>query len=399
MGICNSQEGNMSPEEMKAVREAKIKSKWIDEQLNTDVTYDREAIKLLFLGSGESGKSTMLKQMKIIHNKDSEPAFTQEDRLFYASLIHSNIVQSTKTLCRQATQFAAQNKLTVQMQQKNSELVRVIDDLKFDEKIKPDLAEGIKLLWADPAIRETYKQRSLFQLNDSTEYFYARIDEVVRDGYLPTDQDILRARIRTTGIVEHKVVIQNNEFRMYDVGGQRNARKKWIHCFENVTSVIFVAALSDYNLLLYEDGKTNRMHEALNLFEDILKSEWFQQTAMILFLNKKDIFREKILENPLTVCFPEYNGQQTNYRSCCKFIKEQFKARNKNSERKIYTHYTNATDSKAFKAVFDSVQQIILRVHLIDVGLLDPTTDVDGDKLVEEDFGDRQEFEEEHKGA
>jgi hypothetical protein len=72
-------------------------------------------------------------------------------------------------------------------------------------------------------------------------------------GYIPSEQDVLHARAPTTGIVENHFEIDGNAFKMFDVGGQRNERKKWIHCFENVTAVLFVAALSEYNQVLYED--------------------------------------------------------------------------------------------------------------------------------------------------
>jgi hypothetical protein len=60
---------------------------------------------------------------------------------------------------------------------------------------------------------------------------------------------------------------------MYDVGGQRNERKKWIHCFDDVTAVIFVASLSEYDQVLYEDHTVNRMDEAVTLFADIANSK------------------------------------------------------------------------------------------------------------------------------
>jgi len=77
------------------------------------------------------------------------------------------------------------------------------------------------------------------------------------------------------------------------VGGQRNERKKWIHCFENVTAVLFVGVLSEYDQVLYEDATVNRMVETLVLFEDACNSHWFKKTAIILFLNKRDLFVEK----------------------------------------------------------------------------------------------------------
>merc|ERR1712115_542100 len=121
-----------------------------------------------------------------------------------------------------------------------------------------------------------------FQFPDSGPYFFDRMDALIADGYIPTQQDVLRSRVRTTGIVESSFQIDGNDFKMFDVGGQRNERKKWIHCFENVTSVLFVAAISAYDQVLFEDEEKNRMEEALELFEEISCNEWFEDTAMIL---------------------------------------------------------------------------------------------------------------------
>lgn len=73
--------------------------------------------------------------------------------------------------------------------------------------------------------------------------------------YLPTEQDILRARQPTTGIIEYPFDLDGIVFRMVDVGGQRSERRKWIHCFENVTSIIFLAVLSEYDMMLFETNE------------------------------------------------------------------------------------------------------------------------------------------------
>lgn len=72
--------------------------------------------------------------------------------------------------------------------------------------------------------------------------------------YVPTDQDVLRSRVKTTGITETTFVIGELTYRMFDVGGQRSERKKWIHCFENVTTIIFLVAISEYDQVLIEDA-------------------------------------------------------------------------------------------------------------------------------------------------
>lgn len=50
------------------------------------------------------------------------------------------------------------------------------------------------------------------------------------------------------------------------------------------------------------------MYEALMLFDTICNSHWFKNTSMILFLNKLDIFKRKILQSPLSKYFPDYTG-------------------------------------------------------------------------------------------
>lgn len=72
-------------------------------------------------------------------------------------------------------------------------------------------------------------------------------------GYAPTEQDVLRSRVKTTGITETTFRVGESTYKMFDVGGQRSERKKWIHCFENVTSIVFLVAISEYDQVLVED--------------------------------------------------------------------------------------------------------------------------------------------------
>jgi len=132
-----------------------------------------------------------------------------------------------------------------------------------------------KDLWKDPGILRAFDNRSKFQLPDSAQYYFDRLDAIAAPGYIPTEQDILRSRVKTSGIVVNDFLVEGNEFKMIDVGGQRNERKKWIACFEGVTAVLFIGVLSEYDLVLSEDDSQNRMVETLTLFEEICKSPFF----------------------------------------------------------------------------------------------------------------------------
>ena len=92
-----------------------------------------------------------------------------------------------------------------------------------------------------------------FQLNNSAMYYFNAIGRMSLPSYLPTDQDILRSRVKTTGITETTFKVGELTYKLFDGGGQRSERKKWIHSFENVTAFVFLVSLSEYGQMLYED--------------------------------------------------------------------------------------------------------------------------------------------------
>lgn len=307
---------------------------------------DAQVNKLLLLGAGDSGKSTLFKQMKSIYG----PGFTERERRSYVSSIHNNVILSIKTLTLQSSSFGTIH---------NQDAKQAITELKEDTVLDEAMAVHIKNMWADPVIQETFQHRSTFQLSDSTQYYFGRLDDLVRPGYVPTQQDVLRSRVPTTGIIENSFEIDGNIFRMWDVGGQRSERKKWIHCFEGVTAVLFVASISAYDQYLYEDADTSHMTEALALYEDIANNEWFQETAVILFLNKKDLFQEKLKVVPLNKYFPAYTG--STYEEAIQFMIDLFHVRNHQKHKEFYYHVTCATDTNQVRDVFDDVKDIIIK--------------------------------------
>jgi len=345
-----------------------VAAKKIDEDLREARRDDAAVNKLLLLGAGESGKSTLFKQMVTIYGK----GFSEKDRKTFVSIIYRNTVASIEELCKQSLELPKHgDQFSGCMVTDAGARVALqsILEMKYEDGTMPaELVANIKTLWADPAIQKTYSLRAKFQLNDSASYFMDKIEAIAKPDFLPSTQDILRARVRTTGIVESDFVIDNNRFRMYDVGGQRNERKKWIHCFQDVTAVIFVAAISAYNQVLFEDENVNRLEEALNLFENICNSRWFRDTSIILFLNKSDLFREKIQVVPLTVAFPEYSGPQT-YDAGTAFLEQEFLKRN-HYKKPIYCHVTCATDTRTMSVVFNGVKDIVVRGALETAGLL-----------------------------
>ena len=84
-------------------------------------------------------------------------------------------------------------------------------------------------------------------------YFFCDLDRLFEPTYVPSEQDIIHCRARTIGITETTFQLKDHEMLMVDVGGQKSERRKWIHCFQDVTSILFLVSLSGYDQCLVED--------------------------------------------------------------------------------------------------------------------------------------------------
>lgn len=343
-------------------------------------TLEKE-LKILLLGSGESGKSTIVKQMKILHKN----GFTDAEAYEYKPFVYKNVLDCVKNIINAIIDLSSDliapqgSQVVLDGEERPRKHVLSYDDLNdiLDYEVSVDteeqfdmaIADKIKLLYALPEVLDFTKQHQAdFYLIDSTDYFLSNIDRIAQPGYIPTQADILRTRKKTSGIFDFRFPMGGLNIHMFDVGGQRSERKKWIHCFDNVTLIIFCVALSEYDQVLLEENTQNRLEESLALFDSVVNSRWFSRTSVVLFLNKIDVFAQKLPYLPLEKHFPDYNGGD-NINKAVKYILWRFTQVNR-SGLNVYPHVTQATDTSNIQLVFAAVKETILENLLKDSGIL-----------------------------
>lgn len=369
-----------------SLTEDEIKSRQIEAELAKEKAREESKLKLLLLGAGESGKSTLFKQMKILYSGKGKNAFTEAEREGRVPVIHGNIYNDLKVVL---------NACTPEDQAAYKEFMAISKD-NLDLPSRKDL---LLRLWEDPVVAAKWADRGDVQVQDSLEYYMDKISEVLSPGYIPSIQDILRSRVRTTGVVTETFQVGEATFEMYDVGGQRNERRKWIHSFENCTAILFVAAVSEYNQFLFEDNSKNRQEEAVELFQEQLKQEFFLELPFILFLNKVDLLREKLAKIPFRITSGEnarnmdYQGADcdvnktyktdgtdpefeaifegvTTYLRNLYLSQQDFPEPRRGQYADIYPHFTNSTDSENIKKIIIATKDIILKINLQKGGYL-----------------------------
>lgn len=401
----------------------------IEQGLQLSKSHEKNQVKLLLLGTGESGKSTVLKQMKLLH----KGGFTHQERVMYAHVIWVDVLQLMKVLIVSARKLG----ISLDCDRSESPLVAAkhavlranalahidtgaaggttfLNDyvLRYSENnrnkrrlnstgvaessfwndednnaaaetaenvdmgasgaryLRQQVADAIHQLWTrDSGIQRAFGRSNEFQLEASAAYYFENIFKFADQDYLCSDTDILKGRIKTTGITETNFSIKNFKFKVLDAGGQRLERRKWIHCFENITAVLFVLAISEYDQMLFEDERVNRMHESIVLFDSLCNSKWFSNTPFILFLNKIDIFEEKLAHSPLQKYFPDYTGRPGDVEEAIRFFEQNFLKLNRTSK-PIYVHRTCATDTQLMKFVLSAVTDMIVQQNLKKSGII-----------------------------
>jgi hypothetical protein len=169
--------------------------------------------------------------MKLIYGA----GFTDEERIRYKDIIYRNCLDSVRAL------ISGMGKLHIEYEHgSNAEVAKTI--LKIPEQqivvsagsiLTNELGRDIKSLWQDAGIQKCFQQRSRLQLIDSADYYLNDIERITSPNYDVSEQDILRSRSKTVGIVEEDFLVDKFKFKTIDVGGQRNERRKWIHTYVN----------------------------------------------------------------------------------------------------------------------------------------------------------------------
>ncbi|RUS76341.1 hypothetical protein EGW08_015903 [Elysia chlorotica] len=338
----------------------KTRSREIDKKLNKDRLTFRRTVRVLLLGAGESGKSTFLKQMRIIHGQEFDDDQVRE----YRTVIYNNILKGMRVL------IDARQKLSIPWEDEScvKDAATVFDfsgSTKLDQSMFCDYVDSLKKLWKDSGIRTAFDRRREFQLVrkfNTAFHIHSQVSGPIN--YIPSKQDILLARKATKGVIEHQIMIKGVPFMFIDVGGQRSQRQKWFQCFEGITSILFLASASEFDQVLMEDRKTNRLVESCNIFETIINNRSFASVSIILFLNKMDLLQEKVAAVDLSQYFPEFKGDPRSLEDVKNFLCDLFDSRRRERAKPLFHHFTTAIDTENIKHVFQDVKDTILHDNL-----------------------------------
>jgi len=228
-------------------------------------------------------------------------------------------------------------------------------------------------LWAHPTVRAILEQQGI-RLQESPGFFLDELEIVTSLRYVPTDDHILRARLKTLGVSEHRMLLTDpnggitREFRFFDVGGERSLRARWVPYFDDMEAIIFLAPISAFDETLAEDRSINRLGDSVELWTSITSNKLLQKTNLVLFLNKVDILQAKLASGiRFADYFPSYGLRPNDYDSVSRYLRKQFNAimkQTSHSPRIFYCHLTNAIDAKSTAYILAGIKDMLMRFHL-----------------------------------
>ena len=182
--------------------------------------------------------------------------------------------------------------------------------------------------------------------------------------YTPSVQDIVHARKPSKGIGEHEVLVRGIPFVFVDIGGHRSQRQRWLQCFDNVRSILFLTASNDFDRQTPEEPHINRLVESTDIFELIVNNQILVNVSVILFLNKTDLLKEKIVDTNVGDFLPSFSGNPRCLGDVQKFLVGLFDRKRRERSQELYHHFTTAIDTENILMVFRDVREIILQQNI-----------------------------------
>jgi len=359
MGGCNETDAK-EPTPKKPVQEsspeAPAPAKASDEIAIETAQFETPDVKILTLGAGECGKSTIWRQLKLLYCG----GFDEDEIETNKSVIRINVIADIKTLL----EAVHRNDETIAQELQSS--VELVNDLQgTDDEFTPEVADAISQIWADPIAKHTFKTNNSIGLGDNAGFFLDSVKRIADPNYVPTSEDILKSRIRTTGISNLDFKIKNINTQLTDVGGQKSERSRWQKCFTNVDYLLFVVSLSDFDQVMFEEEGTSRTVDSMNLFSQIANSNIFENKPIFLVLNKKDLFTTKLRESPdkFREAYPGFDGDINNVDKCIEHVQKAFLDQidaNRSAEAWIEPIPTCAMSDTEIRSLFQKIAKKII---------------------------------------
>jgi len=329
----------------------------------------RAGIKLLLLGAGGSGKTTFRKQLRSIYS-----GYSDAMRHECAALIVDNMFDGIKVLRNEC-----KNRGLVLDEAAEAALSRLVKPSRDAEFLTPEQAADMNAVWASALVVDMVKERQKFHLQECVVSYFEQLKTYPAwggAGYVPSVDDCIRARVRSSGVVEEPITVDGVTFLIFDAGGQRSERRKWIHYFDKVNAILYVASLTAYAENLYEDSTQNNLVESLSIFENLANSKWFSNTPILHFLNKRDLFEQLFVQNKIPLNMSGYFPTAPDTEDAdvaIGYFLELYSGRRRVGPHQdlsslLYTHVTTAIDRSNVQTVFDTSKAIILKQSLATSG-------------------------------
>ncbi|KAF8326013.1 G-protein alpha subunit-domain-containing protein [Cantharellus anzutake] len=231
------------------------------------------------------------------------------------------------------------------------------------------LAQDVKEVWEMPVVKEALAYCRV-RLEEYGGFFLNDIDRIAQPEYLPTNDDIIRCRIKTLGASAHYIpaksknpLIKPKTFRIYDVGGSRSQRAAWVPYFENLNLIVFLLPLSAFDQFLEEDPHVNRLKDSLDLWKSIVTNPAILNVPIALLINKCDLAKAKLAEGvDIRTYITSYQGPNT-FDGLVDYIKPRLQklCLKVNPRRTLYVYYTVVSDCEKAGSLVNSLHDLIVR--------------------------------------
>uniref|UniRef100_A0AC35U3M2 G-protein alpha subunit n=1 Tax=Rhabditophanes sp. KR3021 TaxID=114890 RepID=A0AC35U3M2_9BILA len=268
---------------------------------NQEESENDSALRILLLGSPESGKSTLMEQIRLLYNQE----FKENELYQRKSFLYNNILESMRCILNHMKEHS----ISFGSEANQAKADIILDD--FENIYGPFNAreyDCLESLWSDENVIQTYQMRARYNLNDSAGYFFDSLKRINDINFKPTPQDLIMAYSPTIGIQTLIFTAKHKSYQLIEYAGNKFDATKLKDIYEGIDAVFFCLAISEYDQIPISDPEITKLQFSLKMLDKVCECSRDQQVPLFVFLNETDVFQEKLDISPLGVHFDDYSG-------------------------------------------------------------------------------------------
>ncbi|KAK6839426.1 guanine nucleotide-binding protein alpha subunit [Apiospora arundinis] len=223
--------------------------------------------------------------------------------------------------------------------------------------------EGVYRVWGDPAFGAFLGDHGIL-LEEEDHELIRNLAAAMSLCSFPREGELLARESNKSYVGFREITYDASDYSVHLIGISSGAwRKKWTHLYEDMTGVVFIASLLDYDKRLMEDDNSTLLIHNMTVFNSVCNLKHAADRPILLVLSNCWAFKARVRVSPLSASYPIYDGSN-DPQEAMNYLVNNFKDLDRRESGKLFVKVVDVVDMSTVREMLEGFESTILREAL-----------------------------------